>query len=661
MALNFGGIRVAQSPKKVRRTVDCVVREVGLDTGFNGYNVLIGRVPENKRYVQEIERDLASAGIRKYRIISVGNVVKSEKDDKMSTEDLLKFETTWYDELLEGPHGYAPCLAIGEAMYVVNKTADFDYYPFLDDKFDATCYVTSDQFLRKNLIVWPTASLEMSYPFEDKALARGDDFTVWCTRFLRKQMARMARSKLDPAEYVDVEDAVIYDHDTKESATESLKAMMNSEYLAIDTEDTGLDRFLDELGSIQLANNTREGHFYMWREIEKWGLKRLLFQVLLSAKQIVTHNGKFDLIFLWRAFGAYTFYMTDDSMSLAHTIHPERVQGLKPCAFFYTKFGGYDDELDVYKKRLKLTNYMQIPREVLRKYAGLDSVVTLRIFLKMEQVAKRIDEKSPNWKDKSWGLWRWYREVYMPVLRDCIDAEWEGVFINRDQKNASEELLRKKIDDYKKTIVEIWNKEYNAGIDENFEFKSTDKLGQLFQKMGWPAVELNAKGGYKTSDSCFTEWKRLGFKGITELVAMRSHVVALDSFVGYLDLNKDGTIKEKHGWEQFLIFHDESGKIIPNADVSRRDGTWRMHQNILVMGTNNFRHAVHEPSLQNIPTTGEIGTICKRCISTPQPEDSFLVELDDGSTITFDANDDVKTQRGTIRAKDLLETDQIDF
>ena len=62
--------------------------------------------------------------------------------------------------------------------------------------------------------------------------------------------------------------------------------------------------------------------------------------------------------------------------------------------------------------------------------------------------------------------------------------------------------------------------------------------------------------------------------------------------------------------------------------------------------------------MQNIPTRGKWAPVVKRCFTTPTCP-FFEVDDDNGNHWTFKYDDKVETQRGIIRADELVETDEI--
>ena len=56
---------------------------------------------------------------------------------------------------------------------------------------------------------------------------------------------------------------------------------------------------------------------------------------------------------------------TDDTGQMAHAIHSDRARGLKPLAFYFTYFGGYDLGLDKFKSETGVINYSWVPHDIL--------------------------------------------------------------------------------------------------------------------------------------------------------------------------------------------------------------------------------------------------------------------------------------------------------
>jgi DNA polymerase I-like protein with 3'-5' exonuclease and polymerase domains len=445
----------------------------------------------------------------------------------------------------------------------------------------------------------------------------------------------MSTSSLDmrPYKIVDVQSTV--------EAVEILNANCDAEQMSFDLETTGFDFIGDKIGCVTCSFDGETGYYIPWEFVNK----RTLAKCLMSAKCLVAANGKFDCKFLWKnGVAEYKWTPTDDTMIFSQGLNSDRHKGLKSLAFFYTRFGGYDNMLDAVKKSLKVDNYMEIPHEHLMKYATLDAIVTWRIYKSECEHARRLDKKIPNDKLKDWTVERWYRDVMIPYYREVIELEYRGFYVNEDQRKRAADNLRTKISSLRQKLCDMWNpvltQRGNPPIPVELNFFSSKQLGVILEQMGWPKVQESEDGGYSTNDVCQTEWKRLGFKGVDELGDMRSFNTALGSFVGYSD-----AFGKKFGWEQFVRAHD--------------DGTFRMHPSVNVMGTSTYRCSVHEPSTQNIATYGEVGKMVKQCLCSPIMTPNYSVTDDCGKLWEGRGSDFLVTRRGEVRFCDLAEDDEI--
>ncbi len=131
--------------------------------------------------------------------------------------------------------------------------------------------------------------------------------------------------------------------------TEARKVIADAEYLAVDTESTGLGRFEKAVGiGIAVSSNKAyyipvtlytpdRGSFSPWKPDAWQQVKDELIEELTSYKRLVTHNGVFDSKMLLNTIGLDIIpYIIGDTQLLHHTcISEEPPHGLKALA---TKF-----------------------------------------------------------------------------------------------------------------------------------------------------------------------------------------------------------------------------------------------------------------------------------------------------------------------------------
>jgi len=582
MAFNFGGVRQTEKPKQNLEKHDCLLREK-YQPGEKYYLFLVDDIL-SKIYLDTLEKDIIKAGIKSYNIVSAISV-KNPKED--STTFLLSIESPWRQYLSFDETECECIIAFGSTIRILNKSGDVNYYEFIDDKLNSPRYFCGSEFIGgPDKWIYPVANIKDLYPIQ-----LGNDPTNFFTKTFRSRLKLIQNDDMT-TKSLDDRDYSIVLANSKEEASDILKSLVNSELLAVDTETGGFHFIRDKLGYIQFSNDGYTGFVLPWELVDK----RILKQVLTSARRITLSNAKFDMKFIWWN-GVKGWFPTDDTALLSHAINSGRPKGLKTGAVFYCgKFIGYDDELDKIKKKLKVNNYLEIPRGVLCKYAGLDPIVTWRLQLALDEHCKWLDKKFPNEKQPEWTINRFYKEIMIPNANTVTEVEYEGIYFSPAKFDASEKIIRDKIIELRKELAKVWN------VDENYKFESPKELGALFEKMKWPKVSESKAGGYGTGDPVLNEYELLNLPGIKTLKDFRSYNVALGTFI--------------EGWRKWMVQHE--------------DGTWRIHPNCNTFGTESFRHAMNDPNFQQIPSGSTIAKHIKKLFEAPpnltQLEDDLIGE-----------------------------------
>ena len=191
--------------------------------------------------------------------------------------------------------------------------------------------------------------------------------------------------------------------------------------VCLDIETTGLDRFRDEITSIQIGfTNVDQGkyvrRFFDWKKL---GMKRaLMLLTKLKDAKLVTHNGKFDLLFLYVKTGV-ELKLWVDTLVMAHVCGEEEL-GLKPLTKKYFKVDydiskeaktgqitekfkayGLDDVyypmelVKIFKKKLKIYNLEKVYKHEMRAYSAYLEVEKngMPISPRRHEIAKKLQEQ----------------------------------------------------------------------------------------------------------------------------------------------------------------------------------------------------------------------------------------------------------------------------
>lgn len=585
----------------------------------NYFLFLLDYACKNKKIIDQLKKDIATVGITSYCIVScvtIGN------DDKKldTTKELLPFESDWRKYIKFCDVECSAIIAFGRAIRVLNRSADIGYYDFIDDKFSKPRYFCGSKFVGgPDKWIYPASPIDYVYPFSMVGKA---DFVCYHTRFFRKQLTRLIDDDFSLKD-LDTREIIIHDCSDESKIDEALNILDNAELLALDTETSGFSPYNDVLGTVQMCADGVNSYYFEWITLQNH--KRKFTMVLKHAKRLTLANAKFDICFLYQN-GIRNIFATDDTTFLSWAINSARPKGLKPGTWFWCgNYGGYDDMLDTIKKKLKVDNYLQIPKNTLIEYAAMDPAVTWRQQVALDEWCHYLDKTIPNEKIPEWTIYRFYKEIMIPNARIMTMVQLNGSFFSRKNIAEQTKAIDAIIDEERSNLAQIWK------VDKSFEFSSTDKLGKLFEKMGWPEIERNKKGVYSTSDPVLQEYERLGMPGIKNLKRFRSFMVARNTFV--------------KGWSSFIVDHE--------------DGTERVHPVMNLFGVVSFRHACNDPNFQQIPSAKEIAHLIKQFFVAPPSHEFIEVEDDKGNKWDNSLYINVITQRGSVRFEDLVETDEI--
>lgn len=191
--------------------------------------------------------------------------------------------------------------------------------------------------------------------------------------------------------------------------------------VCLDIETTGLDRFRDEITSIQIGfTNVDQGkyvrRFFDWKKL---GMKRaLMLLTKLKDAKLVTHNGKFDLLFLYVKTGV-ELKLWVDTLVMAHVCGEEEL-GLKPLVKKYFKVDydiskeaktgqitekfkayGLDDVyypmelVKIFKKKLKIYSLEKVYKHEMRAYSAYLEVEKngMPISPRRHEIAKKLQDQ----------------------------------------------------------------------------------------------------------------------------------------------------------------------------------------------------------------------------------------------------------------------------
>lgn len=620
-------------------------------------------IPSDVTIVQYLQNIVNNAGITSYVITSSlkikrPQVLDSKTDPQLEKERKSlglvgyynKYDSGWYEKIVlpyrEKGFTVNTVVAFGSSFYqILGSSEDISiydlYFPFLRNYvyqghgFEGDMGMFSHQKV-KDMFVFPMFTLDDIF-IPSKADNLGStkvELGCWKLRYLVIILRKIAMKdyklpeNMNPCKLVDVAG--------KEEIIKFCDSHNNEAELAIDTETSGLNYLDCFIRCVQVAFDEDTGYFMEWKEVSDPEVFPHFVKMITSAKCVIAQNGKFDVKFLWQNGVPQTFEIDEDAMESGHVLCSDRKVGLKSTAYMCTPYGGYDNQLDTWRaKQSKLRGiplndvpYSDAPHKILLPYATMDPIITLRNHHQIMRDLKEFEanHKNPKPLDHTDGNYytptSWYKNYVMPLYRRVCKVEFQGMYLDEEVMNKHREDLQKQEKEKRIELAKIFKEEYNVDISPDYEFTSTQKLGQLVQRAGWPCHGLDKTGKYyQTDETSFAEWKRDGLKGAKELEKLRQIVNGYRTYIGIKEESVDkktGKLKKTTtGWLQYARHHP--------------DGTYRIHCNFGVCMNTTFRCRSSEPNFQNIPTRGEVASMVKQCITVP-PADMYYLTGNSGKT-----------------------------
>ena len=375
--------------------------------------------------------------------------------------------------------------------------------------------------------------------------------------------------------------------------------------VCLDIETTGLHRFTDDITSLQLGytdifTGKYERKFFDWVKTDMKFLLKLL--TYLKRAKLVTHNGKFDLLFIYVKTGI-ELNLWVDTLVLAHVCGEEEL-GLKPLVKKYfnvdydieteAKKGkiteefisyGLDDVLypvklmKIFKKKLNLYDLVKVYKHEMRAYRAYYEVEKngVPISPRRGEIAKKlIEEYMPyyerlitvadiNWNSTVQVASVLYGKKGKPVYKDkgeklpntyeVIEYTFTGESFVRGEFNTRKEATQFK-DEY------LAKNNYLYGID--VKLKHNFKPVIIGYGVGLKVLEKTAKGVPSVSSDVLVNY--IGNPVVDDLLEYR-RLTKLETFI--------------KSWEKIQV----NDRIYPSFNITARTG----------------RTTCNNPNLQNIP------------------------------------------------------------
>lgn len=375
--------------------------------------------------------------------------------------------------------------------------------------------------------------------------------------------------------------------------------------VCLDIETTGLDRFRDEITSIQIGfTNVDQGkyvrRFFDWKKL---GMKRaLMLLTKLKDAKLVTHNGKFDLLFLYVKTGI-ELKLWVDTLVMAHVCGEEEL-GLKPLVKKYFKVDydiskeaktgqitekfkayGLDDVyypmelVKIFKKKLKIYSLEKVYKHEMRAYSAYLEVEKngAPISPRRHEIAKKLQAQykpilerlltvgNINWNSTAQVAKILFTDKDVPVY-DEKGEKLPNTYEVLEYSFMNDIIYRGEFDTRKGATLFMneWKEKNPHLYDIKVKLKHNYAPVIIGYGIGLKAIEKTAKGVPSVGSDVLVNY--IGNPVVDDLLEYR-RLVKLETFI--------------KSWEKLQV----DNRIYPSFNITARTG----------------RTTCNNPNLQNIP------------------------------------------------------------
>lgn len=419
-----------------------------------------------------------------------------------------------------------------------------------------------------------------------------------------------------------------------QEARELLELVKQQDYIAFDTETTGVNRESQVIG-FSLSWEIHTGYYVILREWDGAILNTLetesivkKFMEALVPKNLIMHNGVFDSTMIQNNYGVQLIQsIHTDTLILGHLLNENRRNGLKELAISIFADDSNAEQL-IMKESIKANGGMitktdyelyKADPNLIGRYGAKDTILTLKLFYHFVPI---LFEQG---LDKFF-----YEEESMPLLRrTTYDLNTVGLRIDPNKlENLKGELeaeaLEAKSFIYKEIQLIINDKYPGTSKAKTFNIGSSQQLAWLlFERMSedWQTLTEEGKAVcrflglrlpytaparrdfvFACTDAYGMVYQPEGYSYKTKKIAKAKHIGDPSK---YIQVTKPVLQKlaKKIKWVEKLLLFQKNTKML-NTYVEGIKS--RMQYNIiypsfLQHGTTSGRFSSRNPNFQNLP------------------------------------------------------------
>lgn len=217
--------------------------------------------------------------------------------------------------------------------------------------------------------------------------------------------------------------------------------------------------------SLQLSGDGETGYVFTSGVFDSKSCNSIISRILnfLSRRKIVCHNAQFDMRWIAKYFGYLPF--SEDTMLMSYSMDETPFHSLKRLATKHLQIEDWSAPLDIWRSGLDMedkdVSFANVPPELLYRYAGLDAIITRRLYNVLYDLQDEHDK-------------RIYRDFLVPVSNMFIRTSVRGATVDiKELTDAWRQLEREE-------------KQFAALLKDRYDVDNANSQKQIHEALERP-------------------------------------------------------------------------------------------------------------------------------------------------------------------------------
>lgn len=359
---------------------------------------------------------------------------------------------------------------------------------------------------------------------------------------------------MDGKPLINIDDCNLNMITTPQQLYAAADVLCKSTKFAYDIESTGLSFMTDSITCIGFATNSNTAYLLpltvyeqnkprsYWDPMYLPEIRKTLTTLYTNNAMKITYNGQFDAKFIRHYLNIPRINnQSFDAMLASHVLN-ENLNGmrsLKELTLLFLNVGAYAAELYEYKRSNHVTNFSDVPINILGKYCMLDAICSYRLYEIFDTELKRKN------------LYKLFTDITMPLSNTLMDVEYVGAKI--DLKHLAD--IEKNSSGAVQTLMQKIQMQVGSA---DFNIRSSKQVSEyLYDVLRLPVTKLTKSGAAATGKDILKKYSKK-YPVLETILTCKDELKVLSDIVGGITTHIDCN---QHVHSHYAVAGTDSGRL----------------------------------------------------------------------------------------------------